>query len=86
MPKNRFNLSKKHQWLIDATVYKLPEPWKRDFDVKPDNRGEGAKNTAIITLMEAVKVLTRNTLLENSADDFLEKCQKIFDTIEKEEN
>lgn len=81
MPKNKFNLSKKHQWLIDATIYELPEPWKRDFDVRPDNRGEGAKNAAIVTLMKTVRMLTRNTQLENSADEFLEKCHKIFDTV-----
>lgn len=82
MPKNKFKLSKKHEWLINAICFEIPEPWKR-FN-SPLEKGESAKNKTIILLMKAVQVLTRNTIMQNSADEFLGKCQKVFDYTDRE--
>ena len=82
MPMRRFKLSKKHKWLIDATIFKIPEPWVRDYSTSMLHKGTNARIETVSVLMEAVKVLTRNTVMADSANEFLDKCQKVFDCTE----
>lgn len=83
MPKSRFKLSKKHEWIINATCFEIPEPWER-WDRDPRHKGDSAVNTTIVVLMDCIKVLTKGTKMQDSAGELLDKAQKVFDYCEKE--
>lgn len=86
MPKRKFALSKKHEYLIDKII-EIPEPWERTFGFKEYlNMGENAKNETIVILMQVIKKLTDNTALKDTAKEFLDKAQKVFDYVEQQNN
>ena len=83
MPKKRFSLSKKHEWIINATEFEIPEPWE-SFDQNPLNKGKSAVNQTVNVLMKCIQVLVKNTRMQDSAEELLDKAQKVFDYCNKD--
>lgn len=76
MPKQKYVLSKKHEYLIDYTT-ELPSP--SDDNLFGGNSDIEKQSRTILICFDVIKMLTKNTKLEHSAIEFCNKAGKVFD-------
>lgn len=76
MPKQKYVLSKKHEYLIDY-ITKLPS--LSDDNFFGGNSDIEKQSRTILICFDVIKMLTKNTKLEHSAIEFCNKAGKIFD-------
>lgn len=77
MPKQRFTLSKKHQYLIDQ-FYKIPTIQDIDTAGFYHDFSNFRYNTENILLM-IIEELTKGTQLESVGSDISDKAREVFD-------
>lgn len=84
MPKNKCNITKRHEELINivANVPDLSEVKMNWWSGAPVAHRENAEEA----LIDTIKVLTKNTMYEDTCNEIISKIKDIFEYFDNKEN